>query len=137
MALATLFVRAVYAAAAYALLKKYNPLLKLQDLIGVFSLTFAYDIIILVAVILSFWLGFYELVIALLFFWGIMDALIAYLATWTISGENAEAAFKINLLIQLVLIIVIVFVGRSMVMNFVSDALGTAANSLGMMSSWY
>lgn len=41
MALSALLVRAIYAAAAYALLKKHNPVLKLQDLIGVFSLTFA------------------------------------------------------------------------------------------------
>lgn len=137
MALASLFVRAIYAAAAYALLKKHNPVLRLQDLIGVFSLTFAYDIIILVCTILSFWIGFYEIVIALLFFWGIMDALIAYLATWIISGENAEAAFRANLLIQLVLIVLLVFVGRTMVVNFVSDMLGTAMNSLGALSSWY
>ncbi len=137
MALASLFVRAIYAAAAYALLKKHNPVLRLQDLIGVFSLTFAYDIIILVCTILSFWIGFYEIVIALMFFWGIMDALIAYLATWIISGENAEAAFRANLLIQLVLIVLLVFVGRTMVVNFVSDMIGTAMNSLGALSSWY
>lgn len=137
MALSALLVRAIYAAAAYALLKKHNSVLKLQDLIGVFSLTFAYDIIILVVTILSFWFKFYELVVALLFFWGIMDALIAYLATWIISGENAEAAFKANLLIQLVLTIVLVFVGRTMVVNFISDALGTAMNSLNSLSSWY
>ncbi len=126
MALGVLAVRAVYAAAAYALLKKYNPVLRLRDLIGVFSMTFAYDFIILVATILSFRIGFYELAIALLFFWGIMDALIAYLATWIISGENAAAAFRSNLLIQLVLTIVLVFVGRSMVASFASDVLGAA-----------
>lgn len=126
MALGVLAVRAVYAAAAYALLKKYNPVLRLRDLIGVFSMTFAYDFIILVVTILSFRIGFYEFAIALLFFWGIMDALIAYLATWIISGENAAAAFRSNLLIQLVLTIVLVFVGRSMVASYASDVLGAA-----------
>ncbi len=62
-------------------------------------------------------------------------ALIAYLATWIISGENTEASFKANLLIQLVLRIVLVFVGRTMVVNFVSDALGTATNSLNSLGS--
>lgn len=41
------------------------------------------------------------------------------------------------MLIQLVLTIVLVFVGRTMVVNFISDALGTAMNSLNSLSSWY
>ena len=121
MAIGAVILRAVYGAVVYVLAKKHNPALTIGIAMGVYALTFAYDAVILLLQIVMGFIHMYEISIALYLFWFAASVLSAYLAAYVLTGENAGAAFRINLLVQLVFLIVMVFVIRGIGISLVQE----------------
>ena len=121
MAIGAVILRAVYGAVVYVLAKKPNPALTIGTAMGVYALTFAYDAVILLLQIVMGFIHMYEISIALYLFWFAASVLSAYLAAYVLTGENAGAAFRINLLVQLVFLIVMVFVIRGIGISLVQE----------------
>lgn len=121
MAIGAVILRAVYGAVVYVLAKKHNPALTIGTAMGVYALTFAYDAVILLLQIVMGFIHMYEISIALYLFWFAASVLSAYLAAYVLTGENAGAAFRINLMVQLVFLIVMVFVIRGIGISLVQE----------------
>lgn len=121
MAIGAVILRAAYGAVVYVLAKKHNPALTIGTAMGVYALTFAYDAVILLLQIVMGFIHMYEISIALYLFWFAASVLSAYLAAYVLTGENAGAAFRINLMIQLVFLIVMVFVIRGIGISLVQE----------------
>ena len=121
MAIGAVILRAVYGAVVYVLAKKHNPALTIGIAMGVYALTFAYDAVILLLQIVMGFIHMYEISIALYLFWFAASVLSAYLAAYVLTGENAGAAFRINLMVQLVFLIVMVFVIRGIGISLVQE----------------
>lgn len=121
MAIGAVILRAVYGAVVYVLAKKHNPALTIGTAMGVYALTFAYDAVILLLQIVMGFIHMYEISIALYLFWFAASVLSAYLAAYVLTGENAGAAFRTNLMIQLVFLIVMVFVIRGIGISLVQE----------------
>lgn len=121
MAIGAVILRAVYGAVVYVLAKKHNPALTIGTAMGVYALTFAYDAVILLLQIVMGFIHMYEISIALYLFWFAASVLSAYLAAYVLAGENAGAAFRINLMVQLVFLIVMVFVIRGIGISLVQE----------------
>jgi len=121
MAIGAVILRAVYGAVVYVLAKKHNPALTIGTAMGVYALTFAYDAVILLLQIVMGFIHMYEISIALYLFWFAASVLSAYLAAYVLTGENAGAAFRINLVVQLVFLIVMVFVIRGIGISLVQE----------------
>lgn len=121
MAIGAVILRAVYGAVVYVLAKKPNPALTIGTAMGVYALTFAYDAVILLLQIVMGFIHMYEISIALYLFWFAASVLSAYLAAYVLTGENAGAAFRINLMVQLVFLIVMVFVIRGIGISLVQE----------------
>lgn len=121
MAIGAVILRAVYGAVVYVLAKKHNPVLTIGTAMGVYALTFAYDAVILLLQIVMGFIHMYEISIALYLFWFAASVLSAYLAAYVLTGENAGAAFRINLMVQLVFLIVMVFVIRGIGISLVQE----------------
>ena len=121
MAIGAVILRAVYGAVVYVLAKKHNPALTIGTAMGVYALTFAYDAVILLLQIVMGFIQMYEISIALYLFWFAASVLSAYLAAYVLTGENAGAAFRINLMVQLVFLIVMVFVIRGIGISLVQE----------------
>lgn len=121
MAIGAVILRAVYGAVVYVLAKKHNPALTIGTAMGVYALTFAYDAVILLLQIVMGFIHMYEISIALYLFWFAASVLSAYLAAYVLTGENAGAAFRINLIVQLVFLIVMVFVIRGIGISLVQE----------------
>lgn len=121
MAIGAVILRAVYGAVVYVLAKKQNPALTIGTAMGVYALTFAYDAVILLLQIVMGFIHMYEISIALYLFWFAASVLSAYLAAYVLTGENAGAAFRINLMVQLVFLIVMVFVIRGIGISLVQE----------------
>lgn len=121
MAIGAVILRAVYGAVVYGLAKKHNPALTIGTAMGVYALTFAYDAVILLLQIVMGFIHMYEISIALYLFWFAASVLSAYLAAYVLTGENAGAAFRINLMVQLVFLIVMVFVIRGIGISLVQE----------------
>ena len=120
-AIGAVILRAVYGAVVYVLAKKHNPALTIGTAMGVYALTFAYDAVILLLQIVMGFIHMYEISIALYLFWFAASVLSAYLAAYVLTGENAGAAFRINLMVQLVFLIVMVFVIRGIGISLVQE----------------
>ena len=121
MAIGAVILRAVYGAVVYVLAKKHNPALTIGTAMGVYALTFAYDAVILLLQIVMGFIHMYEISIALYLFWFAASVLSAYLAAYVLTGENAGAAFRINLMVQLLFLIVMVFVIRGIGISLVQE----------------
>ena len=121
MAIGAVILRAVYGAVVYVSAKKHNPALTIGTAMGVYALTFAYDVVILLLQIVMGFIHMYEISIALYLFWFAASVLSAYLAAYVLTGENAGAAFRINLMVQLVFLIVMVFVIRGIGISLVQE----------------
>ena len=121
MAIGAVILRAVYGAVVYVSAKKHNPALTIGTAMGVYALTFAYDVVILLLQIVMGFIHMYEISIALYLFWFAESVLSAYLAAYVLTGENAGAAFRINLMVQLVFLIVMVFVIRGIGISLVQE----------------
>lgn len=121
MAIGAVVLRAVYGAIVYAFAKKHNPALTIGTAMGVYALTFAYDAVILLVQVVMGFIHMYEISIALYLFWFAASVLSAYLAAYVLTGENAGAAFRINLVVQLVFLIVMVFVIRGIGINMIKE----------------
>ena len=121
MAIGAVILRAVYGAVVYVLAKKHNPALTIGTAMGVYALTFAYDAVILLLQIVMGFIHMYEISIALYLFWFAASVLSAYLAAYVLTGENAGAAFRLNLMVQLVFLIVMVFVIRGIGISLVQE----------------
>ena len=121
MAIAAVALRAVYGAVVYAFAKKHNPALTIGTAMGVYALTFAYDAVLLLVQVVMGFIHMYEISIALYLFWFAASVLSAYLAAYVLTGENAGAAFRINLVVQLVFLIVMVFVIRGIGINMIKE----------------
>ena len=121
MAIGAVILRAVYGAVVYVLAKKHNPALTIGTAMGVYALTFAYDAVILLLQIVMGFIHMYEISIALYLFWFAASVLSAYLAAYVLTGENAGAAFRINLMVQRVFLIVMVFVIRGIGISLVQE----------------
>ena len=121
MAIGAVILRAVYGAVVYVLAKKHNPALTIGTAMGVYALTFAYDAVILLLQIVMGFIHMYEISIALYLFWFAASVLSAYLAAYVLTGENAGAAFRINLMVQLVFLIIMVFVIRGIGISLVQE----------------
>ena len=121
MAIGAVILRAVYGAVVYVLAKKHNPALTIGTAMGVYALAFAYDAVILLLQIVMGFIHMYEISIALYLFWFAASVLSAYLAAYVLTGENAGAAFRINLVVQLVFLIVMVFVIRGIGISLVQE----------------
>ena len=121
MAIGAVILRAVYGAVVYVLAKKHNPALTIGTAMGVYALTFAYDAVILLLQIVMGFIHMYEISIALYLFWFAASVLSAYLAAYVLTCENAGAAFRINLMVQLVFLIVMVFVIRGIGISLVQE----------------
>lgn len=121
MAVGAVILRALYGAVVYMLAKKHNPALTVGTAMGVYALTFAYDAVILLLQVVMGFIHMYEIGIALYLFWFAASVLSAYLAAYVLTGENAGAAFRINLMVQLVFLIVMVFVIRGIGISLVQE----------------
>lgn len=121
MAVGAVILRALYGAVVYVLAKKHNPALTIGTAMGVYALTFAYDAVILLLQVVMGFIHMYEISIALYLFWFAASVLSAYLAAYVLTGENAGAAFRINLMVQLVFLIVMVFVIRGIDISLVQE----------------
>ncbi|WP_270487943.1 hypothetical protein [Clostridium fessum] len=121
MAVGAVILRALYGAVVYVLAKKHNPALTIGTAMGVYALTFAYDAVILLLQVVMGFIHMYEISIALYLFWFAASVLSAYLAAYVLTGENAGAAFRINLMVQLVFLIVMVFVIRGIGISLVQE----------------
>lgn len=124
----TLVIRAAYGAGVYLMAKKHNAAMTFDAVIGAFCLTFTLDTAVVVLFTICFALSFFELAIALLIFWAAGTVVTSLLATWALAGQQMEAAVKITLALQLILMVILVFAGRS----FVVRTLGSAVGSLGL-----
>ena len=121
MAIGAVILRAVYGAVVYVSAKKHNPALTIGTAMGVYALTFAYDVVILLLQIVMGFIHMYEISIALYLFWFAASVLSAYLAAYVLTGENAGVAFRINLMVQLVFLIVMVFVIRGIGISLIQE----------------
>ena len=65
MAIGAVILRAVYGAVVYVSAKKHNPALTIGTAMGVYALTFAYDVVILLLQIVMGFIHMYEISIAL------------------------------------------------------------------------
>lgn len=133
-ALGMLAVRAVYAAAVFALAKKCNPQLTLQTALGVFSLMFLFDAAIAVVQLLLSVIHLYEVSIGLSLFWLVLGVITAFLAAWKLTKENMEAAFQITMLLQLIFLIVLVFIVRGIGISIMEAIVDEMMGSLGGLS---
>lgn len=130
IALVALITRGVYAAGVYGFAKKWNPNLTLESALGVFSMTFAYDMVLLVLQDVVGKTGIYEISIALVVFWLAMDVTVAYLLTLILTNYNNSAAFRITLILQLVILIMLVFALRGIATKTIESVVGNLQNSL-------
>lgn len=124
-ALTFVAIRLAYSSGVYFLAKRQNPTLDFMTVVGVFSITFAFDIVMLVLLILFSMISLFELAIAFSLFWLVATAIISYIATWTVMREDIEASYKATLIIQVVLMVVLVFVIRGFAANTLSGAMGS------------
>lgn len=125
---ATLVIRAAYGAGVYLMAKKSNAVLTFAAVTGAFCLTFALDAVVVVLFTICFTFSLFELAIALLLFWMLGTVVMSFLATWVLNGRQMEAAVRITLVLQLILMVILVFAGRS----FVVHTVGSAVGSLGL-----
>lgn len=141
MAIGAVILRAIYGAVVYAFAKKHNPALTIGTAMGVYALTFAYDAVILLLQVVMGFVHMYEISIALYLFWFAASVLSAYLAAYVLTGENAGAAFRINLVVQLVFLIVMVFVIRGIGINMIKELSESIMNefmgSMGDLGSMF
>lgn len=121
-ALIFVVIRLAYSGGVYGLAKRQNPALNFMTVAGLFSITFAFDVVILLLLVLFSMISLFELIIAILLFWLVATAVLFYITTWVVMGEDIEAAYKATLIIQAVLMVVLVFVIRGVAANkMVSD----------------
>lgn len=129
--LAAVLLRAAYGAGVYAMSKKYNPVLTFSAALALFSTTFIFDTLILLLLMIFTVINLYELTFAVLLFWLAASVITACLATWVLTGRRMEAVVRINLILQFVTMIILVFVCRGAAVQAAKMAARSVMGSFG------
>ena len=125
MTAAALGLRIVYAIGVFLMAKKNNQGLTLQAVLGMFSITFSLDAVIVLLIMVSMLITLYELTLALLLFWLLATVITSLLVTWIVTLRQMEATYKITLILQLILMIVLIFVIRSIAAKMITSMAGS------------
>lgn len=129
-------VRGIYAGAVYALAQKDNSAVQLPSVIGLFSMTFCLDTVMMILLMAASMISLAELQIAILLFWSVGTMLTAYLATWTVLGGQTEKAYQITMILHIILLIVLVFIARGMCMKLIEAGMGAMGRAFGSYGLW-
>lgn len=127
-ALTFVVIRLAYSGGVYILAKRQNPALNFMTVAGVFSITFAFDTVMILLLMLFSMISLFELIVAVSMFWLVAAAVLSYIVTWVVMGEDVEATYKATLIIQAVLMVVLVFVIRGIAAQMVSGMMGNMRN---------
>jgi len=111
-ALTFVVIRLAYSGGVYVLAKRKNSALNFKTVAGVFSITFAFDVVMLLLLVVFSMISLVELIIAVLLFWLVTTAVLSYIAAWVVMGEDIEATYKATLIVQAVLMVALVFIIR-------------------------
>lgn len=130
-ALAVLIVRLVYAVGIGMMVKKQNPSSSLKSAIGVFSITLFADAAIILLIMITLFISLYELTMALVVFWMVVNVILAFLATWVLNGGRMEHAVRVSLILQLILMIILVFAARGLLVASVKSTTNSMMRALG------
>lgn len=126
-----LAVRGIYGAAVYGLSRKISPSVRFSAVMGVFSLTFCLDSMLVVLLMAASLISLVELQLALILFWGLGSMMTAYLATWAVLDGQTGKAWQMTIVLHIVLLIVLVFAAHGIGGRLLRAGIGAMGRSFG------
>jgi hypothetical protein len=122
--------RAAYSCVAGLFAKKQNETLDMVSCLGLFSTTFVVDIIMLILTGICSIVFPVEILTALVITWMISTAVTSSMATWVVFGEKMEPTYRLTLVMQLVLWILLIFIMKGIGARMLETAISSFSSQL-------